>query len=286
MITKAEAIAYLLPRPCASCGARLSGPGEPCDACGRIPEVTAPEAAQYLGSATALAAVEGSVLETQAEALYQAAMAKWQEAAQVVHVARLRDHRDAAQKAYDEHQAKHRLKVAARTRAEKAEDAAAAELEPEAAAVVELAAAVGLARKMRHGVKAVAEAVALHTAAAGELKSFQDDLARATAKRKQAATEVTASEARRDQLKKAKDDAEDALADPGIAPLGKAAIVTSPFRVLREGKLDAHGPGLEIAADAGRAICDLTGSRRRSSPTRAASCWKSRSRSRRASRCT
>jgi len=259
VITKQQGIAYLLPGLCAFCGAHLPGPGEPCAACGKIPQITRPEAEQLLNSATALASVEAKVLETEAEALYQAAMAKWQEAAQVVHVALLQDQRDAAKKAYDEHARRHRLKVATQTRAEKAEDAAAAELAPQAEEVERLAAAVVLAKKMKHGVAAVAQAGYLHDKADEALGPFRDDLARATAKREYADAQVIASDARCDQLGKALNDAEAELNNPGTAPLGKDAIVASPFRLLHEGKLDGNGPGLDIAGEAGRAICDITG---------------------------
>jgi hypothetical protein len=259
VITQKEAIAYLLPGLCGCCSARLPGPGEPCEACGKIPEVTRPEAEAQLNSATALAAVEASVRETEAEALFQAAVAKWQEAAQVVHVARLQDQRAAARNACDEHNRAHRLLAAKRARAEKAEDAAAAELEPQAAAVAELAMALDLATKMHHGVRAVAEASYLHNEASSALAPYREALSVATARREEAAARVTASEARGDQLRKALDDTERALRNPGTAPLGEKAIAASPFRLLLEGRLSGDGPGLEIAGEAGRAICDLTG---------------------------
>jgi len=259
VITKTEAIAYLLPGLCASCGADLPAPGEPCGACGKIPEITRPELEQQLDSATAIASVEARVLEAEAEALFQAAMARWQEAAQVVHAARLQDQRDAAQAACDEHARAHRLLAAALTQAEKAEDRAAAELEPQAAAVAGLAEALELARRMGHGVKAVAHASYLHHEAEAALGPYRDGLTEAGARRMTAEANVTASGARGDQLRKALADAEGEAANPGTAPLGAAAIVTSPFRLLRDGRLDGNGPGLEIAAEAGRAICDLTG---------------------------
>ena len=242
---------------CPSCGAVLSSPGQPCDACGKIPPVTGPQAAALLNSATAIAAVQEKVLETEAEALYQAAIEKWEQAAQVIHVARLQDRRDAAQKAFVDHEEKHKALVTAFEHAEAAEDAAAAELEPQAAAVAELVAAVELAKSMRHGVKAVAEAKALRDNALPELGPYQKDLADAAEARQAAEDAVTTSGARGDQLKKALEEAKADLASPGRAAIGPKAILASPLRLLQDGKVgDA---GMELAADIGREICDRTG---------------------------
>jgi hypothetical protein len=231
----------------------------PCDACGRIPEITAPEAEQALDSATALASVEAKVLETEAGALLEAALAKWEEASRALHIARLQDPRDAARKALDEHARGHRLLAAALTWAEKAEDAAAAELAPQAEAVGKLAGAVKLATKMRHGVKAVAEASYLHDKASAALEPYRTNLAAAEAKRKTAAANVTASGARGDQLRKARDEARADLGNPGPAPVSPEAVIAATFRLLQSGKLDGDGAALELAGEIGRAICDLTG---------------------------
>ena len=256
-LTKAEALHYLLGIHCPSCSAVLSGPGLPCDACGKIPPVTGPQAEEMLDSATAIAAVQEKVLEAEAEALYQAAIEKWEQAAQVVHLARLQDQRDAAQKAFDEHERAHKQKVAAFDAAEAAEDAAAAELAPQAAAVAELAAAVEMARVMKHGAVAVAQAKTLHDNAVPELEPYQKDLTDAAAVRQAAEDAVTRSGARGDQLKQALEDAKADLASPGIAPVGHKAILAGPLRLLQDGKVgDA---GMEIAADVGRDICDRTG---------------------------
>ena len=259
MITKAEAIAYLLPGLCAHCGAELASPGLPCDACGKVPEITGPEAEALLDSATAIASVQQKVLEAEAEALYQAAVAKWLEASEAVHVARLRDRRDAAQKALDGHKAKHQELLDALAEAEAAEDAAAAELAPVAARHADAVAAEHLARKMKHGYDAERQAKRDLEDAKEILDRYQGYLAGAKTEREKAEKPVTTSGARGDQIKKARDDAEAELGNPGQAPMVTAAVIASPLRLLQDGRLDGDSAGLELAGEAGRAICDLTG---------------------------
>jgi hypothetical protein len=259
VISKQEGIAYLLPGLCESCGAHLPGPGEPCGACGRIPAITRPEAEQLLDSATALASVEAKVLETEAEALYQAAMAKWQEASRVVHVALLQDRRDAVRKAADEHKRAYRRLLSPLARAEAAEEAAAVALAEVAARYDEATAAEELARKMKHGYDAEKQATQDLRDAAGIRDRYQGYLSDAVSKRKAAEAPVTASKARGDQLSKALADAEAELRNPGPAAIGRAAVIASPLRLLLEDKLDDDDTGMEIAREAGRAICDVTG---------------------------
>lgn len=256
-ITKTEAIGHLLGIHCASCGAVLGAPGTPCDRCGKIPDVSAPEAEAALDSAAAIALVQQQVLEAEAEALFRQAVSRWQDAAQVVLVARLTDARDAAQKAVDEHQARHDELVTAVTEAERAEDAAAADLQPWAQARAKRERAVKLARKMKRGPDAVTDAVRREEIAAEECRPWQDALASRGGDREKAERLVTASQARLDQLTKALQDTKAALNSPGTAPMGRNAIVAAPFLMLAEERLDDGG--IDLAAEIGRGICDMTG---------------------------
>ncbi len=70
--------------------------------------------------------VEAKVLEAELEALYQAALEKWEDAGRALHVAQLQDQVTAVQAVLDEHARAHKVLASAKTRREKAEDAAAA----------------------------------------------------------------------------------------------------------------------------------------------------------------
>jgi uncharacterized Zn finger protein (UPF0148 family) len=255
--TRQEALFYLLGIHCPSCGAVLDRPGDPCGACGKIPEVTGPQAEEHLSSATAIALVQERVLDAEAEALFQRAVDKWQDAAQVVLVAQLTDARDKAKAVYDAHQARHEDLVAARAGKEAAEAAAAAVLTAQAEPVKDLVHQAEIAASMNQGAVAVARAKQLVALAEEELKPYRTALAGAAGEHDEAGRAVTRSEQWRDQLRKALDDAEDRLQNPGVAPLGTDAIIASPYRMLAEDRLDDEG--IELAAEIGRGICDLTG---------------------------
>jgi len=255
--TRAEAIAYLLGRECHACGSALAGPGEPCEACGAFPPVTAPELETELTGPRTVAAVHAAALRKEAGELRSQMLARYMEADRVLHMARLEERRALAQSALAE-----ALTAAARTEAplkaaHKAEAKAARELAKASAEHDEIARAEETARRMKHGVRAETEA-ALRLAEAGKvLARYQAALAEVSARREVAESALAAARAQVGQLEAIRDQAAADVDHPGRIPVSPETVTADPVRLLLTGQLDevetlmAQIPGRFIAAMTG-----------------------------------
>ena len=251
------ALEYLLGTTCGACGGKLAGPGEPCDGCGRIPDVTGPELAAALDGPLALAAVEAAKLRAEAWALHDAAVAKMTAADRAVLTARLEVRRGEAQAALDSCLRAHKGLYGPRAAARKAEAQAAAGLAAATAEHQEIARAEELARRMRHGVAAETEAAVRLDQATRVLRRYQDDLAAATAAREQAEQALAVSAARAALLEQARDKAVAAVTDPGRVPLSGETVTLGGLRLLLTRELD--DVELMMAGQAARLVCAAAG---------------------------
>jgi hypothetical protein len=256
-MNKAEALEYLLGTTCSACGGGLPGPGEPCQGCGRIPDITGPELADELDGPVALAAVEAVKLRNEAWAMHDAAVAKMAEADRVLFTAGLEVRRGEAQRMLEAHQRQHKALYGPRTAARKAEDKAAAELETAAGQHAEIASAEEVARRMRLGVAIETEAAIKVGKATEILRRYQGDLAGATARREQAEAAVEASAARGAMLERARDEAVAAVANPGRIPLRGETVTMGGLRLVLSGELD--DVEMVIAGQTARLVCAATG---------------------------
>ncbi len=257
MITKGEALEYLLGTTCSACGGQLAGPGEPCSGCGRIPDITAPEMEGQLDGPVALAAVEAAKLRAEAWAAHDAAVAKMAGADKAVFTARLEVRRGQAQKALDDHQRRHKTLYGPRSAARKAEEKAAAELAEATRQFAEISKAEETARRMRHGVAAETDAAIRLERATVVLRRYQDELGAASARREQAEAAVDHSAERSAVLEKARDDAVAAHMKPGRIPLSGETVTLGGLRLILSGGLD--DVELAMAGQAARLICAATG---------------------------
>ena len=257
MITKAEAVAWLLGDVCADCGARLDAPGTPCPQCGMIPAVTAPEAAETLDGPVALASVEAARIRAGAWAALDAAIESHRQADRAMHVAVLQVRRDQAQVALDEHLAAHKTLFGPQKAARRAEREAAERLAAASRDHADYARAEEIARRMRHGLRAETDAAQALAAAGDVLARYKQDLAAAAAAREAAENAVTQSAHRAETLELARDRAVAAVTDPGRTPLGPETIAAGLVRLLLRGELDEVET--VIAGQLGRMLCGLTG---------------------------
>lgn len=257
MITKSEALEFLLGTTCSACGGQLAGPGEPCGGCGRIPDLTRPEIEAELDGPVALAAVEAAKTRAAAWAEHDAAVAKMAGADKALFTARLEVRRSQAQQALDEHVRKHKTLYGPRPAARKAEEKAAGDLAAATAQHAEYARAEEVARRMRHGVTPETEAALKLDKATVILRRYQDELAAATARREQAEAAVDQSASRSAVLEKARDDAVAAVMNPGRIPLSGETVTLGGLRLILSGTLD--DVELAMAGQAARLICAATG---------------------------
>lgn len=257
MITRDEALEYLLDTTCSACGGELPGPGQPCSGCGRIPPVTAAEIADDLDGPVALAAVEQAKLRAEAWVLHDQAIERMRQADEAAFLARLHVQKDRAQQALDEHQRLHKKLTAPRTAARKAEEAAAAELAAASAEHSEIARAEELARRMRHGVQAETEAAIRLDRATAVLGRYQDAMREAAARRQAAEIAFDTSAERAAVLERARDQAVAALASPGRVPMSAETVTVGGLRLVYSGAMDEVE--LAIAGIEARQVCAMTG---------------------------
>jgi hypothetical protein len=253
----AEALEYLLGTTCSGCGGTLPGPGEPCGACGRIPDVTAPELAGDLDGPVALAAVEAAKLRAEAWQMHDLAVAKMAEADRAVFTARLQVRQAGAQRALDEHTRRYKSLHGPRSAARKAEEKAAAELADATRQHADIAKAEETARRMRHGVTAETEAAIRLERATAVLRRYQDELAAATARRELAEAAVEQSAARAAVLERARDEAVAAVMDPGRIPMSGETVTLGGTRLILSGRLDEVE--MLMAGQTARLVCAATG---------------------------
>ena len=236
--TISEAQAYLLARSCAECGTALPSPGDPCPACGALPEVTGPELAEHLDGPRALAAVQARKLRAEASALQDAMLSKHLEADRVLHLAALEERRNRAQAEMEVAVAQRRERTAPLKSAQKAEAKALAALTDARAEHADLARAEETARRMRAGVTAESEAALRLRLATDVLARYQREHSEAAAVREAAQRDLDAAAERVSQMEQARDTVARAVAEPGRVPISLETMSADLLRLLVGGALD------------------------------------------------
>lgn len=236
--TTDDAAAYLLDRTCRECGTALPSPGDPCPACGMLPEVTGPELAEHLDGPRAVAAVQAKKLRVEASALQDAMLSKHLEADRVLHLAALEQRRNRAQGDLEVAVAQRREKSAPLRAAQKAESKALTALEQARAEHAGLARAEETARRMRAGVTAEAEAALRLRLATDVLARYQREHQAAASAREAAQRDLDAAAERVSQMEQARDTAARAVAEPGRVPVSLETLSADLLRLLVSGALD------------------------------------------------
>jgi hypothetical protein len=237
--TIADAQAYLLARSCGECGTALPSPGDPCPACGVLPEVTGPELAEHLDGPRALAAVQARKLRAEASELQDAMLARHLEADRVLHLAALEERRGRAQGDLEVAVAQRREKTGPLKAAQKAESKALAALEQARGEHAEVAKAEETACRMRAGVTAETEAALRLRLATDVLARYEREHRAAVAARETAQGELDAAAERVSRMEAARDTAARAVAEPGRVPVSLETMSADLLRLLVSGALDA-----------------------------------------------
>jgi hypothetical protein len=236
-----DATAFLLGLECQACGARLLSAGVPCGQCDHIPDVTAPELEAELAAPAALAAVEAKKIEAEALELRSQMLARYAERDRVLHVGRLEQKRHVAQAALERAvtalEDKQRELAAPLKAARKAEARAARELQAAVEEHAQIAHAEAVARRMKHGLRAEAQAAVLLAKAAEGLQRYQNGLAKAAGDVAAMESELAALQAVVAQREQARDQAA-AVMNPGRIPVSPETLAADPVRLLLSGELD------------------------------------------------
>jgi hypothetical protein len=235
---KADLVAWLLGHACTACGTKLPAPGHPCTSCGKIPDVTAPELEEQLDSPRALAAVSAAKLRAEGEALRDQALAKYREADRVLVMHGLHEIRAEAQAALEAELAREPEVKKPWRAAQRAEEKAARDLAAVRRDYDGIARDEETARRMKHGLRAEAEAAVLLDKAGGTLRSYQDALADATRKREAAEAALAGYRAGVARLEQARDTAVSVCDSPGRIPYSIETIEADLARVPMSGQLD------------------------------------------------